>query len=285
MTARKVGQRRNAVQLKWGRIPAFAGFRIDAGDARRHRFPTPMKRKLILILARAIILCVGPMRAAEAPLLPKRIPELLLVPQANDQISFKRGGKEIARYHFGVGLNRPFLFPLRGPSGQMLTRIGHPRDPFGHSHHNSYWVSHHDVNGVSFWSDRGTNAGRIVHQRVETLLDDDGDIANLIALNHWIAPGGRVLLQERRQTAVQLRPDGEYLLILDLEFTARGEPVTFGKTPFSIVGLRMAKSLGGRDGGGRMRNDTSGTNEKEIFWKPARWVDYFGASGEGTIEG
>lgn len=46
-----------------------------------------------------------------------------------------------------------------------------PRDPNGHSHHNSVWVSHHDLNGVSFWADAGKNRGQIVQQRVNRYED------------------------------------------------------------------------------------------------------------------
>ena len=87
------------------------------------------------------------------------VPFLQAVPLPNHEISFQRDGAEIARYYFGPDLNRPFVFPIIGPSGRSLTRMGHPRDPESHSHHNSVWVSHNDVNGVSFWDDRAK--GRI----------------------------------------------------------------------------------------------------------------------------
>src|SRR5437868_1999873 len=93
----------------------------------------------------------------------KPVPQLEVVPQPYEQISFQREGVEIARYHFGAGLRRPFVFPVVGPAGLSLTRMGHPHDPESHSHHNSVWISHNSVNGVSFWDDRGK--GKIVHQR------------------------------------------------------------------------------------------------------------------------
>jgi hypothetical protein len=34
--------------------------------------------------------------------------------------------------------------------------------------------------------------------------------------------------------------------------------------------------MGVRDGGGTIRNSAGGINEKGVFWKPARWVDYSG---------
>src|ERR1051325_10645006 len=81
----------------------------------------------------------------------KPVPALQTVPQPYEQISFQREGVEIARYHFGAELQRPFVFPLIGPSGLSLTRMGHPHDPESHSHHNSVWIAHNSVNGVSFW--------------------------------------------------------------------------------------------------------------------------------------
>lgn len=225
--------------------------------------------------------------AAPPSFAPKPIPRLLAVPQPYDQVSFQREGREIARYHYGTNLNRPFLFPIVGPSGAVLTRLGHPRDPVGHSHHNSFWVAHHDVNSTTFWGDRGTNQGRIAHQRLEPLLDDVGEVASLIAHNAWINQSNRVLLLERRQIVVSLLPKNEYFIVLDLEFTLpKGGPaLTFGKTSFGLVAARVAKSLGVRDGGGRIRNSEGAVNEKEVFWKPAKWVDYSGVSTGETIEG
>jgi hypothetical protein len=227
---------------------------------------------------------VPPAGAAALPE-PKPVPLLQLVPQPYQQIAFERAGREIARYHFGADLRRPFVFPLIGPGGRSLTRMGHPHDPEGHSHHNSVWITHHDVNGVSFWGDRGTNHGRIVHQRIEHLLDGNGTEASIISHNNWITDKGQTLLEERRQTALKLLPRGEYFLIVDLELNAKARPVTLGRTPFGLIGVRVAKPIGVRDGGGRIRNSEGGVNEAGVHWRPARWVDYSGRLSGPSIEG
>jgi hypothetical protein len=206
------------------------------------------------------------------------------VPQPYDQVSFQRDGVEIARFHFGPSLRRPFVFPLIGPSGRSLTRMGHPHDPITHSHHNSVWISHNDVNGVNFWGDTGKNLGRIVHSRVEKLTDGDTE-ASVTSLNHWIEDATKkTLLIERRKTTVQLLEKGEWLLVLDLQFDAKDE-VTIGKSAFGMIGVRMAKSIGVNDGGGAIRNSSGAVNEKEVFWKAAKWVDYSGAITDKAIEG
>lgn len=215
------------------------------------------------------------------------IPRMQVVPQALDQASFQRDGRELTRYHFAADLNRPFVFPVIGPSGRSLTRMGHPRDPVSHSHHNSVWISHNLVDGIDFWGDR--KRGRIVPQRIEQ-YEDGGDEAWLVAVSAWTEADGTVLLDERRRVAVATLPEAEWLMTIDLELTARGKAVVLGKSPFGMIGVRMAKTIGVRDGGGQIRNSAGGVNEKEVFWKPARWVDYSGPiapDGEAglTLEG
>lgn len=217
----------------------------------------------------------------------KPIPLVQALPQPYEQVSFQRDGVELARLHFGPGLNRPFVFPLLGPSGRSVTRMGHPHDPVGHSHHNAVWVSHHDVNGWSFWADRGTNQGRIVGQRLEK-LDDSDTGAGATIFNHWVDKSGKVLLEERRRVSLELLPNHESLLVLDLRFEAKGAAVTFGKTPFGLVGVRMAKSIGIADGGGTIRNSEGNVDEQGdngCFWKRARWCDYSGPMLPGKSEG
>jgi hypothetical protein len=221
--------------------------------------------------------------AAEASLpQPKPVPRLQIVPMPYGQASFQRDGVEITRYHFGAGLHRPFLFPVIGPAGQSLTRMGHPHDPETHSHHNSVWMSHNDVGGVDFWSDQG--GGIVRHKRI-VKYEDQGEKSYLVAENEWLDKDGKVLLNETRTVSVTLLEGKEWLLVIDSTFTVKNKPVTLGKTPFGFLGVRMAKTIGVNDGGGRIRNSEGGVNEKEVLWKQARWVDYSGAIENGKIEG
>ena len=102
-----------------------------------------MGARLLIRRVLRIVFCVsvvtsGVVAAQEVPE-PKPVPRLQVIPQPYGQVSFQRDGVEITRYHFGADLERPFLFPVVGPSGRSLTRMGHPRDPETHSHHNSVW--------------------------------------------------------------------------------------------------------------------------------------------------
>ncbi len=204
---------------------------------------------------------------------PRPFAAVQAVPVPDQQVSFQRDGVELVRYHYGHQHERPFWFPLIGPAGRVVTRMGHPHDPTGHSHHNSVWISHQKVNGVNFWEDPGP--AKIVHQKIEE-LDDGPDVASLRVRNAWTGPDGKAILNERRLMTVRPLPDGEWLLIVELLITPADGDVTFGKTPFGIFAARVAKTMDVNDGGGVIRNSAGGVNEKAVLWKPARWVDYSG---------
>ncbi len=212
----------------------------------------------------------------------KPVPLLQVLPLPNGEASIQHDGIELTRYHFGRDLDRPFFYPLRHPgSGRSLTRMGHPHDPESHSHHNSVWISHHKVDGLSFWLDRDDHAtGSIRHFRINEYLDGD-DEAGIDSLNHWIRiADGKSVLVERRKSGVLILPErlgGGWFLILDLEFSVPDDtPVTFETDPFGLIGVRMAKTIGVHDGGGRILNSEGALDEDAVFRKPARWVDYSG---------
>jgi hypothetical protein len=216
----------------------------------------------------------------------KPVPPLQVLPLPDDQASFLRGDREIARYHYGAGLRRPFVYPIVGPAGRSLTRMGHPRDPQGHSHHNSVWISHEKVNGISFWGDRGP--GRIAHRLIQD-FEDLGETSWVTVVNAWVdeKQGDKVLMQERRRTAVRLLANDEWMLVMDLQLEApsANQKVVLGETPFGLIGVRMAKTIGVHDGGGEIRNSAGQSGEPDVFRKPAKWVDYSGAIREGVVEG
>jgi hypothetical protein len=240
-----------------------------------------MKRIFIYLLLAVCTAANTSSRAASFK--PKHVPLMQVIPLPYDQASFQRDGVELTRYYFGPGLHRPFLFPINGPSGRSLTRMGHPHDPETHSHHNSVWISHNDVDGISFWSDNGK--GKIRHKRIIKFEDSDEQASMMVVENEWVNNDGKVLLLETRRITVLPLANAEWLLTIDMEFKAANGTVTLGKTPFGMIGVRMAKTIGVNDGGGEIRNSAGAVNEKEVLWKKARWVDYSGAVTNDKIDG
>ncbi len=248
-----------------------------------------MARRSHLLVAILVpfVLC-RPMPAEEPAHLSKPVPRVQVLPLPRHEASMQIDGKEITRYCFDRQQERPFLYPIIGPAGRSLTRMGHPHDPVGHSHHNSVWISHHDVDGVDFWSDQ--KHGIIEHQRIAKYDDGDSE-ASILAINQWKATGtgkdkdakpqaARTLLIERRKLTLQPLANGESLIVIDLQFHAAGkDTVTFNESAFGLVGVRMAKPIGIADGGGVIRNSQGNVNEQGdngCFRKPAKWCDYSG---------
>ena len=213
---------------------------------------------------------------------PKPVPRMQAIPLPLSQISFQRDGEEIARYYFGADLKRPFLYPIIGPAGRSLTRMGHPHDPETHSHHNSMWIAHEMVDGVNYWDDKP--GPRIAHRRILQFVETDSE-ASIETENAWLNAEGKTVIRELRRTAIQPLENKEWLLFLDLEFHADEKPVTFGQSAFGIVAVRMAKTIDVNDGGGTIRNSEGGVDEKGCFRLPARWVDYSGPIVAGKQEG
>ncbi|MFO0956343.1 MAG: PmoA family protein [Isosphaeraceae bacterium] len=199
-----------------------------------------------------------------------------------DRCGFGRDGREQVGYEFGTGGPRPFLFPLIGPSGLPVTRMGHP-NPVGHEHHRSVWLGHQDVGGVNFWEEKGGVDVKIRHRRV-TAYRDSSDWSAMVAELDWWA-NGRSMLQQRLIVAFEPRDDGGFALDLDCRFEAVQGAVDLGKTNFGFLGVRVSKTISARFGGGRLLADDGAEGEPSIFGKRHRWLDYSGPVTPGKVEG
>lgn len=253
--------------------------RLAAGATRRNlatRPPAPSALASVVLFV-TLLAPLQPATAAEIELPDaKGVPTVEVIPLPYDQASLRHQDRELTRYHFGPSLRRPFWYPITGPAGRSLTRMGHPRDPHTHSHHNSIWISHASVAGVNFWADHGKNLGRIIHRWTQQFEDGDRS-ASMLSLNDWQDAQGKVLMGEWRRCEVLPLEGDDWLMLIDLQLEAPPTgPVTLGQTPFGLIGVRMAKTIGVTDGGGRILNSNGQLNEEQIFRKPARWVDYSG---------
>ena len=127
---------------------------------------------------------------------------------------------------------------------------------------------------MSFWEDDA--AGRIVCQRVEEYADGPTS-ASMLSTNHWQTSDDKAIVRERRRCTVYPLAAGQWLMVIDVQLESLpGRPIVLGKTPYGIIGLQVAKSMGVSDGGGRTLNSAGQVNEPAVRFQPARWVDYSG---------
>jgi len=225
------------------------------------------------------LLSIGLATGAEnLPTKPLRC-ELVSLPGA--EISFLIDGVERLTWHGGSDVPRPFFFPLIGPSGEPLTRMGHPGAP-DHDHHRSIWFAHHDIEGHSFWTEE-TEAR--IRQKQWLAMESGEEEARLGTLLGWYDPEGIELLEQELVVAVRPLPEGE--MTVELQSTWRlpegRESTRLEKTNFGLLAVRMAASISARFGAGRLLDSEGREGEKAIFGQQAVWMDYSGpvAVGQG----
>ncbi len=213
--------------------------------------------------------------------MPYQIPRCQVVPQADYQASFTIDGAERLRWHFGPQYPRPFFYPLLGPGGASLTRMGHPGAP-DHDHHRSIWFAHEKVLGIDFWGDRSPAR---IRQKQWLAYQDGNDEAIMAVLLGWYdGHDPKELLKQ--ELVASLRPAGDDGTLVELQstFTPLADSLELGQTNFGFLAVRVAKSISAHFGGGRITSSEGGKNESEIFGKPARWMDYSGPVERNTPE-
>lgn len=209
-------------------------------------------------------------------------PRCQITPLPGEQLAFEIDGVERLRWHFGAQYPRPFFYPLVGPSGESLTRMGHPGAP-NHDHHRSIWFAHAKVLGIDFWSDNA--AARIRQKQWLCYQDGDDEAAMAVSLGWYDGHDPQELLEQELIAAVRPGGEGETFVELQSTFRPRAESLEFGQTNFGFLAVRMAKRLSAYFGGGQIVNSAGAKGEPAVFGKPAEWMDYSGPAPDGQSEG
>ena len=201
-----------------------------------------------------------------------------VLPVANRVFDFRVNGETVAKWNGATNTPRPFLFPLVGPSGQSVTRMGHPGAP-NHDHHRSIWFAHYKVNGLDFWSENG---GTKIQQTQWYAIEDGEHRSRFAAALQWLDPTGEVLVDQDVVFELKSTGEGETLIEIQSDFrpAATHRSVTFEQTNYGILAVRVSKDLSHVFGEGTLTDDAGEQGESAIFERPHRWVDY---SGETSV--
>jgi hypothetical protein len=191
----------------------------------------------------------------------------------NRRIRVYAGERMVAAYTIGEW--RPYVYPLLTPTGYAVT----DEAPADHHSHQSVWLSHHDVNGHTFWIN-AEQAGKITgHAPASGVAQlPDGEAALFRHGLVWQDSQGKPLLHERRVTAITPAPAATLVDVLSERRPVDG-PVTFGATKEAGFGIRMHDALT-QDAGGTLVNDRGQRGEAETFDQHANWIDYWGQPGD-----
>jgi hypothetical protein len=178
---------------------------------------------------------------------------------------------DVARYHFGAELARPYLAPLLAPGGLRVTRD--PDEVEDHPHHPGVWVGHRDVDGIDHWTGFPGH-GRIVHR---AFTDGPGLAEHLT----WVRPDGTPQLEERRTIALA----GDHGLDIEVALRAEHGPVALGDNKdAAMLAVRVAPTMQG-DRGGAIALAGGRRGEAECWGAAAAWADYAGPAPGGGVAG
>lgn len=196
-----------------------------------------------------------------------------VIPQAGQQVQIRIDGQEVTRWHYGSDAKRPFFFPVNGPFGVGLTRMGHP-GASNHDHHRSVWFAHHKLLGINFWGEE-TDAFIRQKQWFE-YRDGDEECALAVQLDWHDGHDPRPLVEQELIVFVRPLENGEWTLDLQSTFRPVAEQVEFQQSNYGFLAVRVSKDLSAHFGGGMITGASGQQDEADLFGKPNRWIDYSG---------
>lgn len=194
-------------------------------------------------------------------------------------------GVEKTRWNFSRQYPGPFFYPLLGPSGQSLTRMGHPGAE-NHDHHRSVWFAHYKVLGIDFWSmDMPGFIRQLNWYEYRDAADECGMAVNL----GWFdGHDPQPLLTQELVVFLHPLEEGEYTLDLQSTFRPTAAELEFQQTNFGFLAVRVAKSIAAHFGAGQLTGSSGEQGEPKLFGQAHPWMDYSGPvavpEGAGAVQ-
>ncbi len=195
----------------------------------------------------------------------------------------ERDQRLLTAYVVDVG-NKPFFFPLVGPTGAPFTRA-HPMlsikdEDHDHPHQRSCWFTHGNVNAVDFWGE--AKASGTIRESDRAIVTEGPVLGRLATKDDWIGPDGRRVLRDER-AATFYRTGNTRVIDFEIKLLASDGPVTFGDTKEGMFGLRVASSMDvDRKKGGKITN-AEGLTDQKAWGQASPWVDYIGPVDDKTV--
>jgi len=216
-------------------------------------------------------------------------------------LTVRIAGKEALVYQYADDLELPFFYPVRSPSGKLMTlKIADKEKKQNYPHHRSFWFTdkiqlagHRDVNFYAAYYGRldkkdpkSAFRDRIKHVAFAPAPAGKTQGAARIGMKLlWQADRKTAYLDERRDMRIVALGSGEYFLDITFTVTASYGDVRFTSDAvhYAWPYVRMHPQFSVQQGG-RITNSEGGINQKATNNKVAKWVDYSGTV-DGATEG
>jgi hypothetical protein len=177
---------------------------------------------------------------------------------------------------------RPYIYPLTGPSGENLARP-YPMEDGGakdHPHHRSMWFTHGGVNGVDFWGD-GKQNGTIKHTAFDQ-IQAAGAVGSFVAKSSWVTAGGKRVMTDERLIRIEALAGGGTVVDWTIKLIASAGDVTFTDTKEGSFGLRLCSSLSMTENKAAHITTSEGKTDRQAWGSRAKWVTYHGPDPKGN---
>ena len=252
--------------------------------------PRILSRRLALSFAALVL--IGAARVSAAP--------GFTAEKSAAGVKITHDGKPFAEYVIGEA-NKPYLFPVFGPTGKAMTRAYPMKkvegEQFDHFHHRGIWFGHESINGVNSWTERGTstnglpddqlnakqkaalakalpNLGSIRHRAFREVTSGP-DRAVLVSENDYLDAQGKKYLTEIRRLTFRAE-SGARLIDWDQEFIATEGDAVFGDMKDAGVNIRVPSPMAvDTKQGGRLVL-ANGKEGAAAWGTRATWASYSG---------
>lgn len=225
----------------------------------------------------------------------------LSVEKVSDGVEIRIDGQLFTKYITGDGeTNKPYFYPIIGPTGKEMTRAYPMRDVEGeakdHPHQRSMWFGHQEVGDSDTWHELKTlverakgDAAKLAElkkslgaTKTRDVLEAkaEGDHAVLRVASDYLDARGDRMAEDVRTFTFRVAPDGSR--IIDVDFTVTGviDEIVFHDAKDAGFSLRVAHPMAGKSGrAGRVVMST-GEEGDDAWGKRANWCDFNGPVDE-----
>jgi hypothetical protein len=199
------------------------------------------------------------------------------ITEAENKVTVEINGELFTEYCY-KGAQRPYFYPVIGPTGINITRNWPMKDGENeekdHPHQRSLWYAHGSVNGVDFWTE-GARNGNTVHDKF-LKIESGKDVGIIQSQNNLIASDGKLICTDTRTHKFYNLPDAK-MVDFEITYHASEGQVVLGDTKEGSMALRLAPTmqLKGVVGQGHIIN-SEGIKDDDTWGKRAVWCDYYG---------
>lgn len=191
--------------------------------------------------------------------------------------------------------NKPYLWPIYGPTGKSMTRSYPMKDVPGekqdHPHHRGLNFGHESIGGFDTWAEKATfgesknpkssermeHLGAIKHREFKELKG--GETGVIFALSDYVDQTGKVIITEERKMTFKV-DGGARIIDVDIDLIASQGTVKVDDKKDSGLSIRVPHSMSvDAKEGGKIIN-SNGDKDADSWGKRATWCDF-----NGPVEG